>query len=384
MLAYNSQSLDNLAISEAAGQAISDRLLTTDEAIVIAQKHPVDLYRPNIFLRIGLFLLSAVIISMSCGFFMLLTNSARFEIMLPFFAIVSYVGLELFVRMRKHYHSGVDDALLWASMSFIFSALAINIHPDTELVLSLECLIVACFATIRFANAFMAGIMFMALLAVVFYAATSMTDNAKSVMPFVLAIISLAVYFFIKAIQPANTWRHYRRCMVVVEVLSLVMLYTSLNYFVVRETAKEMFKLHLAPGQSIPAGWFFWIATFVIPIVYLALGLIRKNTVLLRVGLLLIVAAILTYRNYYTIAPIEIIMSIGGTIMIALCYFVSKYFKTPKHSITIHTNNHPDIPGYLQLEGIAVAESFQPTADVQPHFQFGGGSTGGGGATGNW
>jgi len=77
-------------------------------------------------------------------------------------------------------------------------------------------------------------------------------------------------------------------------------------------------------------------------------------------------------------------MTIGGALMIAICYFLSKYLAAPKAGITIKENNDPNIPGYLQLEGIAVAETFHAPADVQPHFQFGGGSSGGGGATGNF
>jgi hypothetical protein len=61
-------------------------------------------------------------------------------------------------------------------------------------------------------------------------------------------------------------------------------------------------------------------------------------------------------------------MTIDGALMIAICYFLSKYLAAPKAGITIKENNDPNIPGYLQLEGIAVAETFSCTSGCATTF----------------
>ena len=56
MIVYNDNSLDRLMINEEAGIALRKQLISKNEYDTIAAAHAVELYRPNIFIRIGLFL----------------------------------------------------------------------------------------------------------------------------------------------------------------------------------------------------------------------------------------------------------------------------------------------------------------------------------------
>ena len=62
MIAYNHTTLDNLLLNEEATFALNHNLISKEEADAIEKAHPVDLYTPNLFIRIGLFLLTAVIL----------------------------------------------------------------------------------------------------------------------------------------------------------------------------------------------------------------------------------------------------------------------------------------------------------------------------------
>jgi hypothetical protein len=92
----------------------------------------------------------------------------------------------------------------------------------------------------------------------------------------------------------------------------------------------------------------------------------------------------LTVRYYYSFAPAEVVMTIGGALLMVLMYIVNRYLKTSQHGITSEQNDHasPDRP---QLEGIVIAETFhRAPAPAEDGVRFGGGSGGGGGASGQF
>jgi hypothetical protein len=106
---------------------------------------------------------------------------------------------------------------------------------------------------------------------------------------------------------------------------------------------------------------------------------------MLRTGLFLLAATIFTIRYYYAVAPVEVVMTAGGLIMIAGAYFLMKYLRTPKYGITDKESDE-NIQDSLQVESIIISETFQkvPVPGGGEGFKFGGGSSGGGGASGEY
>jgi hypothetical protein len=387
MLAYNKQSLDNLLIQQESEVALRRKLISKEECTAIAAAHPVNLYTPNIFIRVGLFLATAICALAGFGILtMMFPLSGAMNVILLFYSAFLYAALEWMVHYNKQFHSGVDDALLWFSLGFIFGTVnyfASNISPLQESILVF---VLSLFAVLRFANWAMSAVMILSFFAVIFYALTPLGAFAKIILPFLLMAVSLIIYLINKRNKTVNALRHYSSCLLTIEVISLIGIYGSVNYFVVRELSNTMFDLHLPPGASITGGWFFWIATLVIPPVYLFLSLRNKDAVLLRVGLLLLAATIVTIRFYYAVVPVEMAMTIGGAVLMALMYIINRYLKTPKHGITSSQNDDPDVDDLSQLEGMVIAETFHraPAAPSEDGFRFGGGSGGGGGATGQY
>ena len=91
--------------------------------------------------------------------------------------------------------------------------------------------------------------------------------------------------------------------------LSLITTYAAVNYFAVRELSNLLFDLHLPEGASIPGGWFFWLTTILIPPLYIFRALKTKDSLMLRTGLFLLTATIFTIRYYYSVAPVEVVMT---------------------------------------------------------------------------
>jgi hypothetical protein len=72
MIAYNNEWLKNLVTREEATELYSDECITKPELEQIETKFPVLFYTPNFFIRIGLFILTVIVLSFSFGLFALM------------------------------------------------------------------------------------------------------------------------------------------------------------------------------------------------------------------------------------------------------------------------------------------------------------------------
>jgi hypothetical protein len=389
MIAYNQTSLDNLLIHEEATAAFDQQLISKEEIDAIEKTYPVNLYSPNLFIRIGLFVLTTVIVLMAFGLFCMMAISGSekaFGILTFVYSLFLYGALEFIIREKKHYRSGIDDALLWLFITAFVSAANLLFSSVSDLGQAVLIFIPAFYLMLRFGNAVMGALAFLASLTLVFYSLIPLGNMAKTSMPFLLMAICFFVYKLVKNLSNNNRLRHYKNCCTLIEILALLILYAAGNYFVVREVSNSLFDLQLKEGESVPFGWVFWIPTVVLPLVYIFRGIQKRDVILLRAGLILVAAIVFTIRYYYHVAPLEVAMSIGGVIMILIAYFITKYLTPSKHGFTHATPNDPILAGLLQVESLVVAQTFHQTPATTPdkHFDFGGGSGGGAGATDNF
>jgi hypothetical protein len=389
MIAYNHTSLDNLIINEEVNAALQNDLLTKEEAAAIENKYPVNLYSPNLFIRIGMFLLTAVISLMGFGLFclvMLHGSETQFKIMTIIYGVLNYAGLEYIIRDKNHFRSGIDDALIVFSLGFMITGINLLWDSISFLGQSILIFVPTFYYLLRFGNVLMAGITFLSFLGIVFFGFMRMGEAARYAMPFLLMALSLLVYWLITKYKKTNRLRHYRPCLTFIEILALIILYAAGNYFVVREVSNSMFDLQLKEGESIPGAWIFWVITVLLPLVYIFKGLQKKEVIILRTGLIMVAAIVFTIRFYHHIAPLEIAMSLGGIIMIVLAYVITKYLTPSKYGFTHAEPNDPQLNGLLSLESLVVTQTFNQATPVEPEkgFDFGGGSAGGAGSSDRW
>ncbi|MFT3824142.1 MAG: hypothetical protein QM731_09485 [Chitinophagaceae bacterium] len=386
MIAYNQQQLDNLSINEAAEQALYKNCITQDEYNQVLTAHPVTLYMPNAFIRIGLFLLTIVIALVSFGLFCLLFLSSGTEAyggLTLFVGLCAYAMLEFMIRDKKHFCSGVDDALMWISGILIISSILIFTSFEiSSLSICLLITVIATFFAVRFADSIMGLVAFLAFLGAIFYGCLYIGVAGKVVAPFLLMTASFGVYLVARNISHTPAARHYKHSLNLLMIASLITTYLAVNYFVVRETSDAMFNLQLNPQDSIPAAWLFWIFTVAIPLLYIYLGIRKKDRILLCTGLILIAAICFTIRYYHHIAPLEVVMILGGAFMIGIAYAVTRYLRTPRHGFTSEAADELHREA-LQLESLIIAQTM---SQVQPDnsFKFGEGSGGGAGASGEF
>src|ERR1022692_3792239 len=119
MIAYNKTWLANRRRQAEVKKDLEQGNISNTEFAAIAEKYPVGFYSPNLVVRIGLFILTFVIIFFADGLLSLIASGSGIieSFGWPIFlGLLSYLGLELIVDNKFHYRSGVDDALLFISV----------------------------------------------------------------------------------------------------------------------------------------------------------------------------------------------------------------------------------------------------------------------------
>lgn len=361
MLAYNKTELDNLEIATAAEKAFKYQYISAAERDSIIAAHPAKLYTPNIFLRIGIFILTTIIAAFSLGLLALMSLNQRtdefFSGLVLFFGIICYAVAELLIKEKHHYKSGADDALIYFSFACICSSIILLTHyEDKERLMALIAAVLGVYFSLRFADMIVTAVAFVAVMYLLYVCLPN---------PWVMMILSLGIYLL--SIRLNN--KYYTNNIIVLQALSLLTLYAAGNYYIVREVTEQ--------SQDI-----FWVSTVLIPFIYLGLGIYKKDKTLLRIGLVLMAAVVFTIRYYHSIAPLEVVMTLAGAGMIAIAYILTRYLKIPRKGFT---SAEDDDELVLQLESLVIAQTFHKTgAPAEDHFKFGGGTGSGGGASGEF
>ncbi|WP_343704701.1 hypothetical protein [Chitinophaga sp.] len=378
MIIYHKQDLDHTLLQEEVQAAYKKGCVTKEEYLQILQQYPSRLYTPNPFIRIGLFVLTALVALFSFGLFALLfssglTGEEALGGFCLFFSLVTYGGLEAFVRAKYHYRSGVDDALAWcaAGLALTGAVLVSGLDMDTVVFCALAAALGLFFA-LRFLNVLMGLAAFAGLIGVVFFA---LVYTAPDALPFAVMALSLGVYL---GARRYGTSPYYGNMLQLLQVAALAMLYVVGNYFVVKETRNELFG---TAAGAMPAGWLFWLLTVLMPVIYIYLGIRKKDKVLLRTGLVLIAAVVFTIRYYYSVLPLETAMAMGGAAMMLLAYALLRYLAVPKHGFSSEVTDEAETLKGLQIaESLVIAQTFKEVPQPGGGFEFGGGTSSGGGA----
>lgn len=381
MIAYNQEQLDNRDINEEAEKAFKKQYITAEELAQIKAAHPVTIYTPNMYLRIGLFILTLIIALFSFGFLSLIVlagsggSESKMGALCVFFSMVAYFVLEVLIREKQHFKSGADTALMWISGGMMLTGILLAVSGSNEFLIgALTCLFATWFL-IRFADLVMAWVAQLAFL----FCVAWLFQGLKLLLPFLMISISFGMYYFLRLLLKEEKLRHYRTCFHGMQVLALLTLYVGGNFFVVQNVNEDMFG-----EKTVPFSWIFWILTVALPLVYLYYGLRTKDKIFVRTGLVLVAAIVFTIRYYHSVAPLEVAMTIGGLFMVGLAYGVIRYLKEPKHGFTSEEEEEKGTFEALQLESLVIAQTMKSGPQPEEGFKFGGGTSGGGGASGDY
>lgn len=385
MIAYNSDWLDNLLAQARLREAFLSKEISADEYQQQEIKFPAPFYSTHYFARIGLFLLTLIISGFSLGLLSLMFLSAIEDVftgLVIIFGLLNYGALEYFIREKKHYRSGVDDALLYLSFGYIATGICFAASLSA-IGIAFVLFILSAFAAIRFADMLMTCVAVASICWYMFEMLLFAGTIAVSVLPFVFMLFFVLLYFSARKARYNTGMRHYESPVNFVMILALLGCYAAGNYFVVHELSVALLNIQTRETQSMPLGWLFWLFTISIPFVYLLIGIRRKEVMFIWAGSILIAVAVFTIRYYFAKLNIEIVMLLSGILLIVIAYVLMKYLAVSKGGFTsVSLSNNANEAG-RNIEALIIAETFsqQPAA---PHTRFGGGDFGGGGSSGEF
>ena len=380
-------------------------LLPEAQLQAIRAAYPLDFYRPNIYLRILLFVVTVVAAFLGVGLgalvlFIPIANSIQGENESIFFGICAllcagagFFILEAVIRTSRHYRAGPDLALLylalgWASTAwFAFMRLLPLEDSSTS------------FLTFSYLPLFLLPVLALLLLAVVRYGDALVTAAAygvvlallantllrfgigRLVLPFAVMLLAVGLYQVGQRLARRVDYLYYQYCFVTLKALALSTFYLGGNYLVVREANAAISGASVS--TQIPLAWLFYGFTAVIPLAYLYQGLRRPDRVWLLTGLAALGFSGYTVRYYHSVLPPAVASALLGALLVGLMAAALRYLRPARHGLTAAADAADPRPG-LNLESLIVAQTAPAPTAPAPGFEFGGGHSGGGGADGRF
>lgn len=390
MKAYNPQWSENDFIQKTAQKWLKQGFLSKEQSMEIEKNYPHDYYDPNIFLKIGLFIFTILAASvsvslMSLFLYWIYENHLNAGIVIQSLLVggVFLTLLESLIKGRKLYHSGVDNALIYMALGsfctviyFLFE----NLNPSTWLFLILFLpLFIA--TTIRYAESVVCTLTYFLIMGI-FVTIALESFWGKTLLPFIIMIVSAGMYFAVKKLSTRKDYLYYETCLTILKTLSLITFYLGGNYLIVREGNALINNLSLSVSPQVDFAPMFYFFTAIIPLAYIFFGLRYRDRLILILGLITLGFSIFTYKFYFSVLPIEIALTVGGILLIALAGGLIHYLKTTKHGFTYQPDD--EFEGF-NLEAMLMSQLIQSKIPQQGDtFRFGGGDSGGGGAGGNY
>jgi hypothetical protein len=391
MIVYDKNLLDNLVLVEEANSLESAGFISKEQKNLIKKELPPFKRQSNLLVRLGFFLLGAFLYLSICGAIALLgltgSNSERtfFNICCYIFATIGFAGAE-FLTNQKYYGHGLDDAFILGALLNVGFAIAITTE-GYELNIAIFVAIASFFAYRRYLHLLSLLVFCLAASGVLFYGMFEFGAIGKTILPFIVMLISSGFYFFTKRNIKNLKTSYYYNGLLLANSFCLVLFYLSCNYLVVRELSVSLLGNEVLPGQDIPFAIFFYAFTFIVPVVYLVQALKTRDRIMLWISFLAIGFSIYTIRFYYSVLPIEVALTIGGLVLFAIAYFSIKKLKDNEVGLTFKPDRINNPNALLNAEALIVASTFgmKPEAKVPGSpMDFGGGGFSGGGSEGTF
>ena len=382
---YNKLFVKNLQVQEGAEMLRSEGLLNDEQLKTSQYEFPSHFYNANIFVKIGLFLFTILVLIFVQGLFFLLVAETLFRstdhIWGSFQLIISVITFfmienAVFFQNKKFYRSGTDNALIYAAcLSLICSLVMIfKLSNDGLVAVSIACAVTG-IAARRYGDIFL-SIVTCVLLNVLLFLVLTKFPFGKAILPFATMFYWGVLGYFARNLKQNDGYYYWHDAADTIETVALLGFYASGNYWVVRECSASL--EHQYPSVQVPFAALFYLFMVMIPCIYFYAAHRFRERKFLIMSLLCIVFSIITYRHYHSIAPLEIALTISGALLIGLSIFLIQKLKTPQYGFS----DEPSAVKNSLLETLITSQILKShDAPENLGVQFGGGDTGGGGAS---
>jgi hypothetical protein len=386
MIAYNPIWLDAILIKDQAEQWHDDGLLYPEQWESVQNEYPSPFYSPNIFVRIGLAIFCLVLLIAAIGLTALLTSpdsTAGVGMLCLLASACCFVLLEVWIiPTAKHRGSGIDDMLLYVGTGTFIGAFwaFMSESVDSAVPYALVALPVLLIAGFRYVDRLVVVAAFCCGYALIFLIVKDVQPGLIVFLPLSCMVYAAVVYYFVVNARSKHAFRYWDGALGMVELAALIAFYASGNYYMIREILT--FEMQI---ENIPMEWFFWVFTFVVPLIYIYFGWRRKNHILLDIGITAVAAALGTFRYYHSVLPLAWAASVGGAVLFVIAYFAIRYLNTgAAEGYTYVDNSGKNLLQEAQEQLIEQTIGSQAPPPTRKAGDFGDGQFGGGGSGGEF
>jgi len=395
---YTASSEETLRARKLLADWVGEGFLTKAQYERVEQETISELRTTNIFLRLILFLFSLIGVGAAAAMFFEVVLSRPSQqttgIFLLIFAAACYAAAEAAVSQGRLYRYGIEEALAVCSVGFLcggmqaalFSSGSYSPKPDeAQFIVPAAGAVFSLWIWRRFglSYAFLAAMVF--TIFVPGYWTSS--PAAQHVIVAVLYATGLAVVFAIRS-------RHRFDCLEddysLVEAFLWLGIYLAINL--------QLFSLNLparwggsraASEFSRPFYWGTWVLIWCLPAIVLARGVRQKDRLVIAAGAIVAILTLISNKPYlgwtrHTWDPMLL-----GTLLTGVALLIRRWLaRGPggvRHGFTAARLSGQDkhwINAGSAVLGLVSPQSITPGPQTNsPDFRFGGGASGGGGAS---
>ena len=386
-IAYDIRNLLNLrAVKEANNWYWSD-FISEEQLTAIKLNYPCNFYHPNLAIRFLLFIAASIAISGVNGLFFVfiveMAEPAQGALALIAGGAAIFLAQKVLVDTNHHYRSGVVEAVVYFAIGYLVGGIALLTDANIHITLIASVAVLA-FVSIRFLDLICTFLGVFVLAGFIFYEFYNLGGIFQQIIPFAIMGSFTIIYLIAKKARKSQANALWADNLMLVELLSILLIYTGGNYFVVRECSVLLLNLSIEPGGDIPFAFIFYALTVLIPLVLIFRGIQLRNLNMARLGVVALVLSALTIRHYYSIAPPEIALTLAGILVLGITGYLFNYLKVPRNGYTRDKLLQGSGLGTNAM-GFVVSQTMGGNVSKPDEsFKGSGGSFGGGGASGDF
>ena len=399
MRAYSASSEEALRSRDLLKDWAGEGILTQAQYQRMQQETVCDLRRTNIFLRLVLFFFTLIIVGAAVALFLVNFPSQPgmqpTGILLLIFAAISYAGAEFAVSQSRLYRHGIEEALAVCSVGLLCAGMQFALFENRgysptphgmEFLVPTAGAIVSLWIWRRF------GLPYAILAAMIFILwLPGYWTSSHSAQHLIVAAFYAAGLITVAAVRSRHRFTYLNDGYSIVEALLWLGIYLAIN---LQLSSLDLLGQWRRGSQtttefSRPFYWTTWVLTWCLPPVVLARGLLGKDRLVIAVGAIVAILTLVTNKPYlgwqrHTWDPMLL-----GALLIGVALFVRRWLADGpsgiRNGFTARRLSGKDkawMNAGAAALGLVSPHLTTPTPQMDsPDVHFGGGDSGGGGAS---
>ncbi len=393
MRAYSAADEEALRASGLLQDWAGEGFVTESQHQQMQQEIVCELRRTNIFLRLVLFLFSLIILGTAVALFFLLflgrASQQTIGLLLVIFAAGTYAAAEQAVSRFRLYRYGIEEALLASSVGFLCTGIYFSQLSGAEVLAPIAGLILSLWIWHRF------GLPYFFFVAMIFPIWFPFLWTVPAVVRH-LSVVSLyaAALAAVVRLRPRYDLSYLNQRFSIAEALLWLGIYIAINLQLsdLKVHGRGWFAAPSNSEFSTSFYWTTWVLIWCLPPVVLARGLRLKDRFVIAVGLIVVILTLVTNKPYLGGQTHSWDPMLLGAFFIVVALVIRRWLaqgpNETRLGFTARRLSGKDkewLNTATTAIGVASSQAITPGPQApNTGVQFGGGDSGGGGASSDW